>query len=1062
MINSLEELIKNRKELIEVHRKNNFTDGIRTLLTDLYPDTAHFIYELLQNAEDMNAETVRFRLQSDKLYFEHNGTKRAFNLSDIDAITNIGHNAQKKDDPTSIGKFGVGFKAVFSYTSTPIIHSGDYHFRIRDYFVPETDGVTPISVTDDNGVQWTKFEFPFNNQKKTPPRAFEEILTGFKKLNDQAILFLNSIKRIDFSTDDGKSGFLEREIKNEHYLTVKYKKINAQNISSSEWLYFTQPETITDEHKCKKEMYIAAAFALGKSGRNKKTSIVPVEGGGKTFIYFPAEKEYSGLRFHINAPFASTVARDSVRECFDNVKLISKVSKLICKYLNFIKREGLLDVSFLSVLPNNNDGLSEFYSVIVNDIIDTFRKNKLIPSLNGEWLSYNESITGPEAVSELFGDEVLLYLTDEKKKWIINSFSKNSNADYFIRSLDIQSYSYENLIIDIGNNKHNIEWKLGDADNNWLSSFYLLCADMLNNSGINTFKRIQFNQNLQELKLIRTTRGLMMKPDEVLILPPNSGVSTRSLNIVSDKFLKESGKNSQHADKIRNFFMKKLNIREYSVKVEIEKILEKYKYSRKIRKNSSEYFGDLLTLAEYSNDSSETNFSDYFIFLYEDEVGGLYTDKPESIIIGKHYGNNAGELIAGAAGIHCLWSGYRKIYDPEEMKLILDFAENTGVVRGLSIISSSVKDNPQYRTSLHGIDVQNKYGVDIDYTIKNLDKIVKIRSKKVSLLLWECIFRNNQANSVDYTMAVYRANKNSEAKSCDSSLVYYLKNFSWIPDKNGRFHKPSDISYDQISDEFVITSPDNNVFKALDIGSTASSKKEKKLQLEKDAAKAGMALIPDSEYNDYMQWKKLQKQKKAKEAVSMHELLEKNNRTASSDSKDDFTGDGSVRNVNKRSDKLEEKFNGSLNSESAAIRLFAKPKISSEDEKRTLRNWYNGECQFCGTSIMKSNGDPYFIAKNIVSTKNFSSEVQETMSIAWNSLCLCPNCAAKYDVCTRNMSGVYEQILSQTVIEGDVEDIVVSFELDGNVQDIKFCAKHFLALQVGIRCFERLVNDEDR
>jgi len=176
MIKSLEELIKNRKELIEVHRKNNFTDGIRTLLTDLYPDTAHFIYELLQNAEDMKAETVRFHLCSDTLFFEHNGTKRAFNLSDIDAITNIGHNAQKKDDPTSIGKFGVGFKAVFSYTSTPIIHSGDYHFRIRDYFVPETEGITPISVTDDNGVQWTKFEFPFNNPKKLPLRAFEEII----------------------------------------------------------------------------------------------------------------------------------------------------------------------------------------------------------------------------------------------------------------------------------------------------------------------------------------------------------------------------------------------------------------------------------------------------------------------------------------------------------------------------------------------------------------------------------------------------------------------------------------------------------------------------------------------------------------------------------------------------------------------------------------------------------------------------------------------------------------------------------------------------------------------
>ena len=137
MAESIQELVKNRKDLVAVHRKNDFTDGIHALLTDLYPDTAHFIYELLQNAEDMNATTVRFELDHNGIYFEHNGSKRTFNLDDIDAITNIGHNRQKKDDPTTIGKFGVGFKAVFAYTSTPEIQSGEYHFQIKDYFVPD-------------------------------------------------------------------------------------------------------------------------------------------------------------------------------------------------------------------------------------------------------------------------------------------------------------------------------------------------------------------------------------------------------------------------------------------------------------------------------------------------------------------------------------------------------------------------------------------------------------------------------------------------------------------------------------------------------------------------------------------------------------------------------------------------------------------------------------------------------------------------------------------------------------------------------------------------------------
>jgi len=38
---------------------------------------------------------------------------------------------------TLIGKFGAGFKSVFAVTKTPQIHSGEYHFKIRDFIIPE-------------------------------------------------------------------------------------------------------------------------------------------------------------------------------------------------------------------------------------------------------------------------------------------------------------------------------------------------------------------------------------------------------------------------------------------------------------------------------------------------------------------------------------------------------------------------------------------------------------------------------------------------------------------------------------------------------------------------------------------------------------------------------------------------------------------------------------------------------------------------------------------------------------------------------------------------------------
>jgi len=66
-----------RQKWVDANRANGFENGLKNLLTDLYPDNAHFIYELLQNAEDARATTVRFTLTDACVEFEHDG-KRLF------------------------------------------------------------------------------------------------------------------------------------------------------------------------------------------------------------------------------------------------------------------------------------------------------------------------------------------------------------------------------------------------------------------------------------------------------------------------------------------------------------------------------------------------------------------------------------------------------------------------------------------------------------------------------------------------------------------------------------------------------------------------------------------------------------------------------------------------------------------------------------------------------------------------------------------------------------------------------------------------------------------------
>ena len=147
--------------------------GIKNSVVEKYSDQAHFIYELLQNADDANATTARFILEPDRLIFAHNGT-RNFSVSnpatedsdsehgclgDINAITSI---ANSNKTESSIGKFGVGFKAVFQYTTTPHIYGPIFKFRIDRFIVPSLlDSDFPGRKPEE-----TLFVFPFDHSER--------------------------------------------------------------------------------------------------------------------------------------------------------------------------------------------------------------------------------------------------------------------------------------------------------------------------------------------------------------------------------------------------------------------------------------------------------------------------------------------------------------------------------------------------------------------------------------------------------------------------------------------------------------------------------------------------------------------------------------------------------------------------------------------------------------------------------------------------------------------------------------------------------------------------------
>lgn len=72
-LKNIKRLSLSRKKWLESSQDNGFDQGLLKLLTELYPDKAHFIYELLQNAEDAQASSVSFILHKDYLEFIHDG-----------------------------------------------------------------------------------------------------------------------------------------------------------------------------------------------------------------------------------------------------------------------------------------------------------------------------------------------------------------------------------------------------------------------------------------------------------------------------------------------------------------------------------------------------------------------------------------------------------------------------------------------------------------------------------------------------------------------------------------------------------------------------------------------------------------------------------------------------------------------------------------------------------------------------------------------------------------------------------------------------------------------------
>ena len=88
-------------------------------------------------------------------------------------------------------------------------------------------------------------------------------------------------------------------------------------------------------------------------------------------------------------------------------------------------------------------------------------------------------------------------------------------------------------------------------------------------------------------------------------------------------------------------------------------------------------------------------------------------------------------------------------------------------------------------------------------------------------------------------------------------------------------------------------------------------------------------------------------------------------------------------------------------------------------------------------------------------TSDLEDKYKNALDTGWNSLCLCPNCAAKYRYGVKDVSSFYDQVQRQDVESGSDEFINIDISLQDQDEKIRYTPKHFLALKTAMEVFSK-------
>ncbi|MCY1394486.1 hypothetical protein D9M71_94070 [compost metagenome] len=444
-------MASNYEAICEENRESYGTKGAQKsgkLAAGLYDDRTHFIFELLQNAEDAlgrrgdwyGSRKVAFTLDSTRLTLSHFG--KPFDEADVRSVCDI---AESTKNESSIGRFGLGFKSVYTVTDLPEIHSGDEDFAIEGYVFPKRADRTAREADE------TQIILPL---KPEDTSAVQDITEGFRHLGPGALLFLRHIDEINWSVEGGAAGFYLRNSPetlgpNVQRITVIGSEDDRPEVDQN-WLVFHRDVFSAGQQKVGR---VEIAFLLvGLKDHPGRWAVQPLA-KSPLVVFFPTVVE-SHLGFLVQGPYRTTPSRDNIPPGEPwNQHLVKETSSLLVEAMRWMRDETMLDVSALRCLPLDREKFPQNsrFAPMFGAVQQAFLEEALLPTFDGRHVTADQAklartqelreLFSPEQVAALFGTEVAAWLSGD-----ITQDKAPEIRQYLMRELDIDEITPTKLV----------------------------------------------------------------------------------------------------------------------------------------------------------------------------------------------------------------------------------------------------------------------------------------------------------------------------------------------------------------------------------------------------------------------------------------------------------------------------------------------------------------------------------------------------------------------------------------------------------------------------------------